>query len=211
VHRDLKPANVMLTKAGAMLLDFGLATLRKPGGPIAMMDMLDVATETGTAEGTILGTLHYMAPEQVEGKEADARSDIWALGAVIYEMVTGSRPFTGDSPASVIGAILRDQPADLATRTPASPPLLGRIVATCLAKDPDARWQSAADVREALRWVAEPVAGSAGSAPGPGHSPKRAVALLAAGSVAGVGRWRWPEVGGRPRPPQYLPRSCASN
>ena len=111
VHRDLKPTNIMLTKAGAKLLDFGLAKLRAPTGPISMSGMTELATMTpDTAQGTILGTVPYMSPEQVEGKEADGRSDIWALGAVLYEMLTGARPFQGETPASVIGSILKDAP-----------------------------------------------------------------------------------------------------
>ena len=109
-----------------------------------------------TAHGTILGTVQYMAPEQVEGKEADARSDIWALGVVIYEMVTGTRPFQGDTPASIIGAILKDEPPPLSSRQPLTPPMLDRVVARCLEKDPDSRWRSAADLRLVLtvgrRW-----------------------------------------------------------
>jgi len=132
-HRDLKPANIMLTKTGAKLLDFGLAKLTAPTGPISMSAMGTSATAmSGTAQGTLLGTLPYMAPEQVEGREADARSDIWALGAVIYETVTGTRPFQGDTPASVIGAILKDEPPPLSRVQPLAPPLLDRIVTRCL-------------------------------------------------------------------------------
>jgi serine/threonine-protein kinase len=155
VHRDLKPANIMLTKAGAKLLDFGLAKLRPPGGPISMSGIEE--TRSGTAQGAILGTVLYMAPEQVEGRDADARADIWALGAVIYEMVTGTRPFGGDSAASVIGAILKDEPPSISTRQPLAPPLLDRVVGRCLAKDPADRWQSATDVHHALQWIREGV------------------------------------------------------
>jgi len=123
----------MLTKTGAKLLDFGLAKLTAPTGPISMSAMGTSATAmSGTAQGTLLGTLPYMAPEQVEGREADARSDIWALGAVIYETVTGTRPFQGDTPASVIGAILKDEPPPLSRVQPLAPPLLDRIVTRCL-------------------------------------------------------------------------------
>ena len=129
LHRDLKPGNIMLTKSGAKLLDFGLAKLRA-GGPSRMSGMTHAARRrlAGTASGTILGTLHYMAPEQVEGHEADARSDIWALGAVLYEMATGKRPFNGDSPASVIGAILKDTPPPLSARQPLAPAALDHLV-----------------------------------------------------------------------------------
>ncbi len=156
IHRDLKPANIMLTKAGSKLLDFGLAKLRGTTGPISMSDMSRLATRAPeTAHGMILGTVQYMAPEQVEGKDADARSDIWALGAVIYEMVTGTRPFQGDTPASVIGAILKDEPPPVSSRQPLSPPMLDRVVAGCFEKDPDARWRSAGDLLLMLKWVGD--------------------------------------------------------
>ena len=118
-----------------------------------MSGMTRLATRAPeTAHGTILGTVQYMAPEQVEGKDVDARSDIWALGAVIYEMVTGTRPFQGDTPASVIGAILKDDPPPVSSRQPLTPAMLDRVVARCFEKDPDSRWQSAADLLLMLKW-----------------------------------------------------------
>jgi serine/threonine protein kinase/Tol biopolymer transport system component len=156
VHRDLKPANIMLTKSGVKLLDFGLAKLKGPAVSISMTS-IERATTTGgpkTVSGTILGTIHYMSPEQVEGREADARTDIWALGVVIYEMATGTRPFDGDSAASIIGAILKDTPAPISTRQPLVPSALDHAVARCLAREPDDRWQSVADLRGTLQWIA---------------------------------------------------------
>src|SRR5262245_3129939 len=136
VHRDLKPGNVMLTKTGAKLLDFGLARVAKPilGGDA---DLSDLATQSKprTGAGTLLGTIPYMAPEQIEGREADARTDIWALGALLYEMVTGKRAFMATSPASLIGPILKDEPRPMRELTPLAPPSLERLVKTCLAKD----------------------------------------------------------------------------
>ena len=157
-HRDLKPANVMLTTTGPKLLDFGLAKLRGAASPV--VSVLDPSADAGTtavgpatAKGTILGTIHYMAPEQVEGREADARSDIWALGALLYEMATGQRPFDGESAASVIGAILKDTPPAIATRQPLTPPAFEHLVERCLEKDPDERWQDVRDVKRELSWI----------------------------------------------------------
>ena len=159
VHRDLKPGNVMLTKAGAKLMDFGLAksvtagnapasgltgTLMSPGGSHPL-----------TAQGTVLGTFQYMSPEQVEGKDADARSDIFALGAVLYEMATGKRAFTGKSQASIVAAILASEPQPISAVQPMAPVALERVVKTCLAKDPEERFQTVHDLKLQLKWIAE--------------------------------------------------------
>ena len=155
VHRDLKPGNIMLTKSGAKLMDFGLA---KPAGPAVppssgLTRTLD--SSPLTAEGTVVGTFQYMSPEQVEGNEADPRSDIFALGAVLYEMVTGKRAFEGKTTASVLAAVLERQPAPINSFQPMSPPDLDHAVKKCLAKDPEERWQSAGDLASQLRWIAE--------------------------------------------------------
>ena len=149
VHRDLKPANIMLTKAGAKLLDFGLAKYT------AVAPTLTENTQTLalTSEGTILGTFQYMAPEQLEGKEADARADIFAFGAVLYEMVTGRKAFEGKSQASLIAAILTAQPPPISGVQAVSPPSLDRVVAACLTKDPEDRWRDAGDLKRELEWL----------------------------------------------------------
>ena len=152
VHRDLKPGNVMLTRSGAKLLDFGLA---KSTEPIVQHADGRTMTRALTAEGTIVGTFHYMPPEQVEGREADARSDIFAFGATLYEMLTGRRAFAGDTGAKVIAAILAGEPPPISEQRPATPPALDRLVRTCLAKDPDERWQTAHDVMLQLRGMFE--------------------------------------------------------
>lgn len=155
IHRDLKPSNIILTKTGAKLLDFGLAKLRENTTHALVSGLSVDATGAGTltGEGTILGTLHYMAPEQLEGKETDARTDIFGFGAVLHEMATGKRPFEGESQASLIAAILEHDPAPVSRLQPLSPPALDRVIQMCLAKDPDERWQSAHDIKSELEWI----------------------------------------------------------
>ena len=136
-----------------------------------------------TEEGTILGTFQYMAPEQLEGKEADARTDIFAFGAVLYEMATGTKAFSGTSQASLISSILRDEPPPIAPLQPTSPPALDRVVRTCLAKDPEERWQSAGDLKRELRWIA---GGSAVGIAAPARRPPRSPVGGAAWIVAGL-------------------------
>jgi len=162
VHRDLKPANIMLTKTGAKLLDFGLA---KPNAALASPAAVDAPTlsKSLTEEGVIVGTFRYMAPEQLEGKDTDGRTDIFALGALLYEMSTGRGAFSGSSRASIIAAIMGSEPAPISSLQPLSPPALERVVQTCLAKDQDERWQTAHDVRLQLEWIRD--AGSQAGAP----------------------------------------------
>ena len=154
VHRDLKPGNVMLTKSGAKLLDFGISRLQ------ARPDLTALATVTAgagplTAEGTVLGTYPYMAPEQLSGRDTDARSDIFAFGAMLYEMATGRRAFEGTTAATLVGAILHTDPPPVSAMQPLAPYGLDRVVSRCLAKDPDDRWQTARDLMLELKWIAE--------------------------------------------------------
>jgi serine/threonine protein kinase/Tol biopolymer transport system component len=163
-HRDLKPGNIMLTKSGAKLLDFGLAKLKPPTTPLDdTLSVLPTLQDSITGEGSILGTLQYMAPEQLEAKEADARTDIFAFGAVLYEMATGKKAFDGKSQASLIAKILETDPPPMSSLRPMTPPALDRIVKSCLAKEREERWQNAADLTQELKWIADAGAQSTSS------------------------------------------------
>jgi len=164
VHRDLKPGNIMLTSTGVKLLDFGLAKPVEGVGSGLTVSAAAVRSSPVTQEGTIVGTFQYMSPEQVEGKEVDGRSDIFSLGAVLYEMLSGQRAFEGKSQLSVASAILEKEPAPLSVIKPMTPPALEHVIKKCLAKTPEERWQSASDLASELKWVSE--SGSPGAARG---------------------------------------------
>jgi Tol biopolymer transport system component len=185
VHRDLKPGNVMLTKSGAKLMDFGLARSTSLAGAPDTASFTPTMTRPLTAEGEIVGTFQYMAPEQLEGKEADARSDIWALGCVLYEMVTGKRAFHGESQASLIAAIMSGEPRPITDLSPVTPPSLQALIRRCIHKDPEARFQSALDVGFMLDLVAGETPGTAvGSAAAVRRGSRVPAWLLGAAAIA---------------------------
>ena len=199
IHRDLKPGNIMLTKSGPKLLDFGLA--RTPAPPAKRMSgsgesgtVAAVPTTPLTTPGLLIGTLQYMAPEQLEGFEADARTDIFAFGTVLHEMITGKRAFQGKTQVLLISSIATTEPPPLSSAEPATPPALDHVVKTCLAKNPDDRWQTARDLLGELRWIAEGGAAATAIMPAVASSRRRsrkfvswgvtAAALVAAGFLA---------------------------
>jgi Tol biopolymer transport system component len=185
---------VILTKGGAKLVDFGLATATK-----ASSTTRETTMQALTAEGTIVGTLQYMSPEQVEGKDLDARSDLFSFGAMVYEMVTGRRAFGGATQASVITAIMSSEPPPMQERAPATPATLERVIRKCLAKDPDARWQSAGDVATALEWVDEGVAPAI--APSASRVRRASIAALVGITLMAITVAAWLALHRPPAPP----------
>ncbi len=205
IHRDLKPANIMLTKAGAKLMDFGLAKPElsvasssigplTPSTPTMNLASLTSAASPLTQKGSIVGTFHYMAPELLQGAEADARTDVFSFGCVLYEMITGHRAFEGKSQLSVFTAILEKDPDSITVSQPLAPPMLDRVVRACLAKDPADRFQSAHDIAMDLRWLADSTGGMLAEKPtqfNKSWAAWFAALLLAFVAFAGFAGYRW--------------------
>ena len=206
VHRDLKPGNIMLTKSGAKLLDFGLAKQQVAGsGPD--LSALPTEQKSLTQPGAILGTFQYMAPEQLEGNEADARTDIFAFGAVLYEALTGQRAFHGKSQASLIGAILKDEPPPISTVQTMSPPALDHVIRRCMAKEPEERWQAASDVMRELKWVTGEGSSEAvlpAVKTQSRHAPGVGVGIVVGVLLAGLGVWSLVDADPPAAVPQHL-------
>jgi Tol biopolymer transport system component/predicted Ser/Thr protein kinase len=190
VHRDLKPANIILTTAGVKVLDFGLAKLSSTVkfGTSGSSEV-ETRTEPLTSAGQIMGTLHYMAPEQAEGKDTDERSDIFSFGSVVYEMLTGQRAFDGDSSTAILAAVLKDQPAPITQFQPMTPRALDRVVRKCLEKKPSERWHSAHDLKQTLELIdlAGPTSSSTSVSSG-------AIPPVAPTSGRRIRQWLWPAV-----------------
>ncbi len=213
VHRDLKPGNIMLTAGGAKLMDFGLAkplgaqTAATGSGAAPSFTAMPTAMPTLsgpsplsplTTAGSIVGTIQYMSPEQIEGKEADARSDIFAFGAVLYEMVTGKRPFGGKSQISLASSILESDPQAISATKPLTPPAFEHVVTTCLQKNPADRYQAAQDIKIELQWIAADK--SARTSRRPGLPPRRS---LRASASVWAGQWVWSPRLFSARPPEF--------
>ncbi|MEO6259011.1 MAG: protein kinase [Thermoanaerobaculia bacterium] len=191
-HRDLKPANVMITAAGAKLLDFGLAKIVAAESSDWSDSNIPTLAAPLTAEGTIMGTFQYMSPEQVEGRAVDARTDIFALGVILFEMATGQRPFGGSSRTSLIAAILSVEPPPIRSLQPSLPPALERIIVTALEKNPDDRWQTAHDVARQLRWMLDSSPSGEGLQPVSADAKRRTtqwIPLLAVAAAAALLAW----------------------
>ena len=211
-HRDIKPGNIMLTKSGTKLLDFGLAKLKEAAAPADSVSQLPTLAQNPTAQGTLLGTIQYMAPEQVEGKndEIDGRTDIFAFGAVVYEMATGKKAFEGQTNASVMSKIMQVDPPPMSSLQPVTPAAFDRVVKKCLAKDPDERWQNAKDLCDELKWMAVggPQATSApiGRLAFPGRAAWAVAAMtLAVAGMTGFAAWYLKP---SPVPPRPVTRSA---